>query len=100
MYRWKLTAVQLLDRRNRAAAGVETEPLLGRPGDVVMEENHSIAHNLIQGTAPLAQAGGLMLLLVVWASVFTHKMIIFDGHPVCGPLGKVELKDGRTNVGG
>jgi len=62
----------------------EHQPLLGNPSaeDVVMDENRSLAYNWIQGTAPLAQVGGLVLFIVVWASVFTHKLIIFDGHPV------------------
>jgi len=68
--------------------GAEDEPLLARPGDVlVMSEGQSLATNLVQGTAPLAQIGGLVLLLVVWASIFMHKMIIFDGHPMLNSLG-------------
>lgn len=47
-----------------------------------MSEDQSLAYNLIQGTAPLAQVGGLVLLGLVWASVFMHKPIVFDGHPV------------------
>jgi len=70
------------------AAGAENEPLLARPGDVLaMSEEQSLATNLIQGTAPLAQMGGFVLVLVVWASIFMHKMIIFDGHPMLNSLG-------------
>ncbi|RPB20625.1 hypothetical protein L211DRAFT_791944, partial [Terfezia boudieri ATCC MYA-4762] len=65
----------------------EHEPLLGRPEDVVIGEDQSLAYNLIQGTAPLAQVGGLVLICMVWASVLTHKMIVFDGHPMLNSLG-------------
>ena len=47
-----------------------------------MSEGQSLAYNLVQGTAPLAQVGGWVLFIIVWASVLTHKMIIFDGHVV------------------
>ncbi|KAF8456683.1 eukaryotic cytochrome b561-domain-containing protein [Terfezia claveryi] len=65
----------------------EHEPLLGRQEDVVIGEDHSLAYNWIQGTAPLAQVGGLVLICMVWASVLTHKMIGFDGHPMLNSLG-------------
>lgn len=42
--------------------------------------------HLVSGTAPLAQAGGLVLVIIVWASVLVHKMIIFDGHPMLNSL--------------
>jgi hypothetical protein len=35
----------------------EQEPLLGRPGDATQYHNRSIVHNLVLGTAALAQAG-------------------------------------------
>lgn len=65
----------------------EHEPLLGRPEDVVMGEDQSLAYNWVQGTAPLAQVGVLVFFIVVWASVLMHKMIIFDGHPMLNSLG-------------
>ncbi|KAF8421434.1 eukaryotic cytochrome b561-domain-containing protein [Tirmania nivea] len=67
-------------------ANREHEPLLGRPEDVVRSEDQSLAYNLIQGTAPLAQVGGWVLLILVWASVLTHNMIFFDGHPMFNSL--------------
>ncbi|KMU82725.1 hypothetical protein CIHG_00506 [Coccidioides immitis H538.4] len=41
----------------------EEEPLLGRPGDVTQKENQSILINLVTGTAPIAQAGILIVRL-------------------------------------
>lgn len=64
----------------------ENAPLLGRPGDVVMSEDQSLAYNWIQGTAPLAQVGGLVLVITVWASALTHHKIVFDGHPMLNSL--------------
>lgn len=51
-----------------------------------MGENQSLAHNLVQGTAALAQVGGLVLVILVWASVLTHPLIVFDGHPMLNSL--------------
>jgi len=66
---------------------VEEEPLLGGAGGVGLAEGQSLAFNLIQGTAALAQVGVLVFVAVVWASVFSHPMIIFDGHPIANSLG-------------
>lgn len=60
----------------------EHEPLLGRPGDVAQDEREGLAHNLVsgmftvsffvkywvlthnyEGTAPLAQVGGLLVCI-------------------------------------
>ncbi|KAH8148821.1 uncharacterized protein LAJ45_07164 [Morchella importuna] len=47
---------------DRSAAPItEHEPLLGRPGDVAQRDESMLARNLITGTAPLAQVGGVML---------------------------------------
>lgn len=64
-------------------SGTEHEPLLGRPGDVSQGRTDPILKNLITGTAPLAQAGGLILTALVFGGVFTHKLLIpFSLHPL------------------
>lgn len=52
-----------------------------------MTEVQSLVYNLIQGPAALAQVGALVLVATVWASVFSHHMIIFDAHPMLNSLG-------------
>lgn len=70
-----------------AAPDSEQEPLLGRPGDVTQGEDASLLHNLVAGTAPLAQVGGLILAALVWAAVFTHPILIpFSLHPLLNSL--------------
>lgn len=44
-------------------------------------------YNFVQGTAALAQAGGFVLVAIVWASIFSHPVEIFDGHPLMNSLG-------------
>jgi len=64
-------------------SGTEYEPLLGRPGDVSQRSTDPILKNLITGTAPLAQAGGIVLAASVFGGVFTHKLLIpFSLHPL------------------
>jgi len=65
----------------RARAG-EDEPLLGRPGDVSQTDEEPIVKNLITGTAPIAQLGGILLFGLVWGAIFTHKRILFSVHPL------------------
>ncbi|KAF3075134.1 hypothetical protein TsFJ059_003283 [Trichoderma semiorbis] len=63
-------------------AGRETEPLLGRPGDVAQEEGKSTLNNLVLGTGIIAQIGIWLLVVLLWASVFTKPLILFSGHPL------------------
>jgi len=65
----------------------EEEPLLGGAGGEGMTGGQSLACNFIRGTAALAQVGALVLVATVWASVFSHHMIIFDAHPMLNSLG-------------
>ncbi|KAF4125806.1 Eukaryotic cytochrome b561 [Geosmithia morbida] len=65
----------------------ETEPLLGRPGDVSQGEGQSYLYNLIQGTGVLAQFGIWLLLILIWASVLTKDLILFSGHPLAQSVG-------------
>ncbi|RPA98463.1 hypothetical protein L873DRAFT_1027183 [Choiromyces venosus 120613-1] len=70
-----------------AAPASEQEPLLGRPGDVTQREGENLLHNLVAGTAPLAQVGGFILVALVWGTVFTHKILIpFSFHPLLNSL--------------
>jgi len=68
-------------------ATAEEEPLLEGAGGVSIVEGQSLVYNFTQGTAALAQVGGLVLVAIVWASVFTHPVEIFDGHPLLNSLG-------------
>jgi len=70
-----------------AASASEQEPLLGRPGDVAQGEDANLLYNFVAGTAPLAQVGGLILVALVWAAVFTHTILIpFSLHPLLNSL--------------
>ncbi|PWW74775.1 hypothetical protein C7212DRAFT_365265 [Tuber magnatum] len=70
-----------------AAPASEDEPLLGRPGDVAQGEDEGLLHNLVAGTAPLAQVGGLVLVGLVWGAVFTHPILVpFSLHPLLNSL--------------
>ncbi|KAL7798152.1 eukaryotic cytochrome b561 domain-containing protein [Trichoderma ceciliae] len=60
----------------------ETEPLLGRPGDVAQEEGQSTLKNLVLGTGIIAQLGIWLLVVLIWASVLTKPLILFSGHPL------------------
>ncbi|KAJ6441887.1 Protein arginine N-methyltransferase [Purpureocillium lavendulum] len=69
-----------------AAPTGETEPLLGRPGDAAQLEGAAYWTNLTLGTAVLAQFGAVILLGIVWASVFTGPLILFSAHPLAQSL--------------
>ncbi|KAI5797744.1 hypothetical protein EDC01DRAFT_651165 [Geopyxis carbonaria] len=60
----------------------EQQPLLPRPGEVSQIEDEPLLKNLVTGTAPLAQLGGIVLFGIVWGAVFTHKTLIFSAHPL------------------
>jgi len=60
----------------------EDEPLLGRPGDVAQTDEELLVKNLITGTAPIAQLGGILLFGLVWGAIFTHKTMLFSAHPL------------------
>ena len=88
----------------RADSGLpEEEPLLGRPGDACLPEGQPLYRNLylgtfalplpfrlslcpslipLPGTAPIAQAGVLLLTILVWASIFLHPLSLFSFHPL------------------
>ncbi|KAI5845682.1 eukaryotic cytochrome b561-domain-containing protein [Morchella snyderi] len=70
-----------------AAPTTEHEPLLGRPGDVGQRDGSGLARNLITGTAPLAQVGGVMLIVTVWTAVLSHAWMVFSLHPLLNSLG-------------
>jgi len=65
----------------------EEEPLLGRVGDASQPEGRPLYYNLIIGTAVLAQAGIVLLVASVWASVFLHDLILFSAHPLLNSAG-------------
>ncbi|KAA8900455.1 hypothetical protein FN846DRAFT_909282 [Sphaerosporella brunnea] len=71
----------------REHAPDEEEPLLGRPGDVTQRPSDLLLKNLILGTAPLAQVGGITLVAITWGGVFTHRLILFSAHPLLNSLG-------------
>ncbi|KAJ9294431.1 hypothetical protein DTO271G3_7006 [Paecilomyces variotii] len=60
----------------------EDEPLLGTPGAVTQKEGVGIHHNLITGTATVAQAGIWILVALVWSGIFSHPLIFFSAHPL------------------
>ncbi|KAF6781720.1 cytochrome b561 [Colletotrichum sojae] len=64
----------------------EHEPLLGRPGDAQQPPGQFIARNLILGTGVIAQFGAVILVAMIWASVFTKDLILFSGHPLAQSL--------------
>lgn len=82
----------------------EEEPLLGRDRltqnrivgqpdpNYLDEEDIPLWYNLITGSAFLAQIGGVALVAAVWTSVFSHKLLVFSGHPVCFPF--LSFRDG------
>ncbi|CAK7566394.1 MAG: hypothetical protein SEPTF4163_004338 [Sporothrix epigloea] len=67
----------------------ESAPLLGEPGDVVQTPETSIFSNLYTGTAWLAQAGVVLLVALVWVSVFQHPPLLplFSPHPLLQSVG-------------
>ncbi|CAG8954422.1 hypothetical protein HYFRA_00006049 [Hymenoscyphus fraxineus] len=66
----------------------EDEPLLGRRGDVSQPEGRALYHNVYTGTAAIAQAGIVLLIASVWASVFLNKLLPFvSPHPLLNSAG-------------
>lgn len=63
-------------------AGADTEPLLGRPGDVTQRHDEGFQWNILTGTAAVAQAGIWILAALVWSAVFEAKFMFFSVHPV------------------
>jgi hypothetical protein len=62
--------------------GDEQEPLLGSPGSVQQPVQATLGHNLLSGTAPLAQAGGLILAGAVFYAIGSQPLALFSFHPV------------------
>lgn len=60
----------------------EDEPLLGQAGEVSQRAGAPSLYSLVTGTAPLAQAGAVVLLALVWTGVLTHPIILFSAHPL------------------
>ncbi|ROV97712.1 hypothetical protein VMCG_07343 [Cytospora schulzeri] len=71
----------------------ESEPLLGRPGDVMQKPNESIFRNLYTGTGWLAQAGAVLLVALVWSATFQNRPLIplFSPHPLLQSAGVLVL---------
>jgi hypothetical protein len=67
--------------RDDSRAG-EEEPLLGAPGANTQTAGAPLWHNLVSGTAPIAQVGGVALAAVVAGAVFSHPLMLFSAHPV------------------
>lgn len=66
----------------------ESEPLLGRPGDATQQPDDPLYKNLILGTAWLSQLGAVLLLAVLWSSIFTHPTLpLVTPHPLLQSLG-------------
>ncbi|KAG5992772.1 hypothetical protein E4U43_003684 [Claviceps pusilla] len=61
---------------------VETEPLLGKPGDATLPENASIMRSFFIGTGVVAELGIILLALNIWAHIFMKPVILFSGHPL------------------
>ncbi|KAI9158541.1 Cytochrome b561 [Paramyrothecium foliicola] len=70
---------------------VETEPLLGAPGDAAQIRGGSFLKNLVLGTGLIAETAVVLLFVLVWASVFTKPVILFSGHPLAQSLGVLIL---------
>ncbi|KAK3320903.1 eukaryotic cytochrome b561-domain-containing protein [Cercophora scortea] len=70
----------------------ETEPLLGRPGDALQKDDAPMINNLYLGTGLLAQAGAVLLLVLIWAGVFVHPTLpLVTPHPLLQSLGVFTL---------
>lgn len=81
-------ASELQDAHGQAGGATESEPLLGRPGDAIQKPGDPMVRNLYLGTGILAQAGGMLFLVLVWAAVFTNTLIpLFSPHPLLQSLG-------------
>ncbi|KAK4142998.1 eukaryotic cytochrome b561-domain-containing protein [Dichotomopilus funicola] len=73
---------------NEAPEQTESEPLLGGPGDATQKPDAPIFSNLYLGTGWLAQTGGILLLAIIWASVFTNPTLpLVSPHPLLQSLG-------------
>ncbi|KAK4157439.1 eukaryotic cytochrome b561-domain-containing protein [Chaetomidium leptoderma] len=71
-----------------ALAPTESEPLLGRPGDATQKPDAPMINNLFLGTAWLSQLGALLLLAIIWSSLFTHPTLaLVTPHPILQSLG-------------
>ncbi|KUI58763.1 Cytochrome b ascorbate-dependent protein 3 [Cytospora mali] len=73
----------------------ESEPLLGRPGDVMQKPDESIFRNLYTGTGWLAQAGAVLLVALAWTAIFQNKPFIplFSPHPLLQSAGVLVLTE-------
>ncbi|KAI1630548.1 eukaryotic cytochrome b561-domain-containing protein [Biscogniauxia mediterranea] len=69
----------------------DTEPLLGRPGDVSQAPEAPIVKNLIIGTGVIAEGAGLLLFASIWAVVFLNPLILFSVHPLAQSTGILVL---------
>ncbi|MCJ1477386.1 hypothetical protein MMC13_006057 [Lambiella insularis] len=65
----------------------EDEPLLGEPGDATQKNEKGIQFNLVIGTAVIAQAGIWILTAIIWAAIFSNKLILFSAHPLLNSAG-------------
>jgi len=81
------SATGVPDTIPREAGYGEDEPLLGGAGDASQQEGRALYHNLIIGTAVIAQGGLILLTAIVWASVFLHPLSLFSAHPVLNSSG-------------
>ena len=56
----------------------EQEPLLGPRSSLKDNDDDelSLVYNLFTGTAIFAQLGGIALVLVIWISVFTNRLLL------------------------
>ncbi|KAI0601799.1 eukaryotic cytochrome b561-domain-containing protein [Biscogniauxia sp. FL1348] len=69
----------------------DTEPLLGRPGDVSQAPQAPIVKNLVIGTGIIAEGAGLLLFASIWAAVFLNPLILFSVHPLAQSAGVLVL---------
>jgi len=76
------------------SVSTEDEPLLGRAGDASQHEGVSLCYNLVIGTAVIAQAGIVLLVASVWASIFLHDLILFSAHPLLNSASLLFLTQG------
>ncbi|CAL1701746.1 unnamed protein product [Somion occarium] len=71
--------------------GSEQEPLLGQRPPPPIHDNEavgwSLAMNLITGSAFLAQIGGVVFVVAVWASNLSQPYMLFTAHPLLNSLG-------------
>ncbi|KAL2160019.1 hypothetical protein VTH06DRAFT_1674 [Thermothelomyces fergusii] len=82
------SAESTLPTRGDTPAPTESEPLLGRPGDATQRPDSPMIYNLFLGTGKLAQAGALLLLAIIWASVFSNPTLpLVSPHPLLQSLG-------------